>query len=110
MSSAIFLKKIGSGMHSDPKFGWRGGGVSYIDAREKRFQNTIPACALLRKNFSNNILACSVTKISMENHGGMIVTGETLDLSTSALWQSYQQSHPVTKQVELAKQMINCAV
>jgi hypothetical protein len=36
MSSAIFLKKIGSGMHSDSKFGWRGGGVSYIDAREKK--------------------------------------------------------------------------
>jgi hypothetical protein len=28
---AIFLKKIGSGTHSDPKFGWRG--VSCIDAR-----------------------------------------------------------------------------
>jgi hypothetical protein len=25
--SAIFLKKIGYGMHSDPKFGRRGGGV-----------------------------------------------------------------------------------
>jgi hypothetical protein len=35
MYSAIFLKKIGSVTHSDPKFGWRGEGVSYIDAREK---------------------------------------------------------------------------
>jgi hypothetical protein len=33
--SAIFLKKIGSGTHSDRKFGWRGGGISYIDARKK---------------------------------------------------------------------------
>jgi hypothetical protein len=33
--SAIFLKKIGSGMHSDPKFGQRGGGFSCNDARRK---------------------------------------------------------------------------
>jgi hypothetical protein len=31
----MFLKKIGSRTHSDPKFDQRGGGVSYIDAREK---------------------------------------------------------------------------
>jgi hypothetical protein len=50
---AIFLKKIGSGMHSDPKFGWeeRGGGVSYTDAGEIRFRNAVLACILLRKNF-----------------------------------------------------------
>jgi hypothetical protein len=27
--SAVFLNKIGSGMHSDPKFGQRGGCASY---------------------------------------------------------------------------------
>jgi hypothetical protein len=36
LSSAIFLKKIGSRMHSDLKFSRRGGGVSYINAREKK--------------------------------------------------------------------------
>jgi hypothetical protein len=35
--SDIFLKKIGSGMHTEPIFGWRGGGVSYIDARKNSF-------------------------------------------------------------------------
>jgi hypothetical protein len=38
----------------------------------------------------------------MENHGGMISTEET-DSSTIALWQSYQQSHLVEKQEEVAK-------
>jgi hypothetical protein len=28
----------------------------------------------------------------LENHGGMISTGETPDSSTRALWESYQQS------------------
>jgi hypothetical protein len=32
-----FLNKIDSGTHSDPKFGQRRGGVSYIDARKKGF-------------------------------------------------------------------------
>jgi hypothetical protein len=40
----------------------------------------------------------------MENNGGMISTRETPDLSTRALWQSYQQSHLVAKQEELAKE------
>jgi hypothetical protein len=53
--SAIFLKKIGSGMHSDKKFGQRGRGVRYIDARKKRFRNGIPACARSRKNFWNGV-------------------------------------------------------
>jgi hypothetical protein len=48
---AIFLKKISSGKHTDPKFGWRGGGVSYIDARKRRFRNAVPAFISLRKNF-----------------------------------------------------------
>jgi hypothetical protein len=30
--SDIFIKKIGRGMHSDPKFSRRMGGVSHIDA------------------------------------------------------------------------------
>jgi hypothetical protein len=30
--------------------------------------------------------------MSMEIHGGMIMTGRTPDLSTRALWQAYQQS------------------
>jgi hypothetical protein len=33
LTTAIFLKKIASGTHSDPKFGRRGG-VSYIDVRK----------------------------------------------------------------------------
>jgi hypothetical protein len=37
VGSAIFLNKIGSGTHSDPKFGRRGGGVSYIDDRKEGF-------------------------------------------------------------------------
>jgi hypothetical protein len=35
LNSAIFLKKTGSGMHSDQKFGLRVGSFSYIDARKK---------------------------------------------------------------------------
>jgi hypothetical protein len=62
---AIFLKKKGFGIHSDTKFGRRGGGVSYMNAREKRFQNAIPAGGLLRKNFWNGIVARSITKIPL---------------------------------------------
>jgi hypothetical protein len=40
---------------SDPKFGRRGSGVSYINARKERFWNTNPDCILLRKNFWNGI-------------------------------------------------------
>jgi hypothetical protein len=43
----------------------------------------------------------------MENYGGIIPTGESPDSSTRALvdesGQSYQQSHLVAKQQELAK-------
>jgi hypothetical protein len=35
LRSAIFLKKIGSGTHSDSKFSQRGGGVNYVSARKK---------------------------------------------------------------------------
>jgi hypothetical protein len=46
----------------------------------------------------------------MESHGGMISTGETPDLSTRALWQSYQQSHLVAKHEEMARDMMNFAL
>jgi hypothetical protein len=39
MFSAISLKKIGYGTHSDPKFGQRWGSFSYVDARKK-----VPEC------------------------------------------------------------------
>jgi hypothetical protein len=61
VTSAIFVKKIGSRVHSDSEFGRRGRGVSYIDAREEK----VPAWILLRKNFQNGVLARSVTKISL---------------------------------------------
>jgi hypothetical protein len=44
----------------------------------------------------------------MENHGGMITTGETSDLSTKALRQSYQRNL-VAKLDELAKEMMSFA-
>jgi len=43
--------------------------------------------------------------MSREDHGGIILTGKTPNSSNRALWQSYQQSHVVTKQDELAKEM-----
>jgi hypothetical protein len=46
--------------------------------------------------------------MSMENHGGMITTGETSDLSTKALRQSYQRNL-VAKLEELAKEMMSFA-
>jgi hypothetical protein len=55
--SAISLQKTGSGTHSDPKYSRTRGGVSYINARKKRFLNTIPASALLRKNFWKGIMS-----------------------------------------------------
>jgi hypothetical protein len=39
----------------------------------------------------------------MENYGGMISAGRTLDSSTRVLWQSYQQSHLLAKPYELEK-------
>jgi hypothetical protein len=50
---------------SDPEFCQRGESVSYIDARNERFQNAILACILLRKNFRNSVLACSITKVPL---------------------------------------------
>jgi hypothetical protein len=34
LDSAICLKKIGSETHSGPNFGWREGGVSYVDSKK----------------------------------------------------------------------------
>jgi hypothetical protein len=65
LCSAISLKKIGSGTHSDPNYGWRAGGVSYINIKRRRFWNAVLACALLRKNFWNGVPACSITKIPL---------------------------------------------
>jgi hypothetical protein len=39
----------------------------------------------------------------MENHGGIILEGETPYLSTRALWESYQQSYLLTEQEKLGK-------
>jgi hypothetical protein len=52
--SAIFIKEIASRMHSDPYFGRREGGVSYIDVRERRLRDAVPAF-VLRKNFPNGV-------------------------------------------------------
>jgi hypothetical protein len=38
-----------------------------------------------------------------------VMSGKTPDLSNRALWQSYQQ-HPVAKQEELAKEIMNSAL
>jgi hypothetical protein len=35
LSSGVFLKKMGSGTHSEPKFDRRGRAVNYIDSRKK---------------------------------------------------------------------------
>jgi hypothetical protein len=53
ISSVVFLKKIGSGMHSDSKISRRERGVSYIDANKKRVLERF----LLRKNFQNGVPA-----------------------------------------------------
>jgi hypothetical protein len=49
--------------YSATKFDRSGGGVNYIQAREKGFRNAVSACVLLRKNFRNGVHARSVTKI-----------------------------------------------
>jgi hypothetical protein len=64
LASVIFLQKIDCRMHSDPKCGWKRGGVSYIDAWNIRFWNAVLTC-ILRKNFHNDVWACSVTKIPL---------------------------------------------
>jgi hypothetical protein len=45
ITSAIFLKKVGSGMHNYPERE-----RCYIDARKNRFWNAVLAC-VLKKNF-----------------------------------------------------------
>jgi hypothetical protein len=65
VDSAIFLKKIGSGMHRVTQNSVRDGEVSVISMPGKKIQNTILACVLLRSNFWNSVLACSIAKIPM---------------------------------------------
>jgi hypothetical protein len=48
--------------------------------------------------------------MSMDNHGGIMPTGETPNSSTRALWKSCQQSYLVAKQEELAKKIMNLAL
>jgi hypothetical protein len=47
--------------------------------------------------------------MSLENYGAMILTGETPDSSTTALWKPYQQCHLVAKKEELVKEIMNLA-
>jgi hypothetical protein len=54
------------------------GVVSYINARKHRFQNAIPSCVLLRKNFQNGIPVHCVTKIPLVTG---ICTKQLLDLA-----------------------------
>jgi hypothetical protein len=64
--SAIFLKKICSGRHSDQKFGWRRWGVKFYRCQgKKRLRNTVPACSILRKNFRNGVPERLSTKMLM---------------------------------------------
>jgi hypothetical protein len=51
--STIFVKKIRSEKHTDPKLRKRGGGV--ISMPGKKFWNTVLACTLLRKNFQDGV-------------------------------------------------------
>jgi hypothetical protein len=48
--------------------------------------------------------------MSTENYGGMYCQGKTLDSSTRVFWQSYQHSHLVARQEEVAKEMMNFAL
>jgi hypothetical protein len=48
--------------------------------------------------------------MSVENHGGMITTGESPDSSTRTLWLCYQQSHQEANHEKLAKKIMNLAV
>jgi hypothetical protein len=43
--------------------------------------------------------------MSMENHGGIIPTGDTPDSSTRAVWKFHQHSHLAVKQEALTKDM-----
>jgi hypothetical protein len=48
--------------------------------------------------------------MGMDNHGGIIPTGETPTSSTRALWKSCQHSYLVAKQEALAKKIMNLAL
>jgi len=62
INQCYFSKENRFRIASDPKFGQRRGGVSYMDAGKNRFQNAALACVLLRKNFWNSFAAHSVTE------------------------------------------------
>jgi hypothetical protein len=62
VTSAIFLKKEGSGTHRVTQNSV-GDGVNYTNPKKRRFQNAIQGCILLRRNFWNSISTCSVKKI-----------------------------------------------
>jgi hypothetical protein len=54
-TSAMLLKEICSGMHSDPKFGRRRGGVTYGDARKKRVLERCFGLHHSEKNLWNSV-------------------------------------------------------
>jgi hypothetical protein len=51
----VFLKKLGSGKHIDPKFGRREGCVSYYWCQDKKVPERRSVFVLLRKNFRNGV-------------------------------------------------------
>jgi hypothetical protein len=51
-------------MHSDPKFGWRCGGVSNINARKKVQERHSGLCHA--KNFWNGVLARSIKSTPLD--------------------------------------------
>jgi hypothetical protein len=51
----VFLKKLGSGKHIDPKFGRREGCVSYYRCQDKKVPERRSVFVLLRKNFRNGV-------------------------------------------------------
>jgi hypothetical protein len=56
--------------------------LSYIDARKKRFWNTIPSIpsCILRKNFQNNVLVHSIIKIPQDTFIFLATAGIVLHL------------------------------
>jgi hypothetical protein len=56
-------------------------GVSYTNARKKRFRNAISVCALLRKNLWNGVPARSITKIPLsKGHRNQISDASSLSV------------------------------
>jgi hypothetical protein len=48
--------------------------------------------------------------MSMDNYGGMILTGKTPHSSTRSVWQYCPQSYLAAKQENMAKDMIDLAL